>query len=101
MFDGADLSVVTGARNVSTVAPQSLFLMNHSWVQNQSKQIAERLIGNAQLADDHERLNWLHLSLLGRAPSSEEKNLLLEVVRTSSKSELERWLTWRMCSFVR
>ena len=91
VFDGADLSVVTGARNVSTVAPQSLFLMNHSWVQNQSKQIAERMIGNAQLADDHERLNWLHLSLLGRAPSSEEKNLLLEVVRTSSKSELERW----------
>ncbi len=91
VFDGADTSVVTGARNVSTVAPQSLFLMNHSWVQSQSKQIAERVLGNAQITDNNERLNWLHQSLLGRVPTSEEKNLLLEVVRTSSKSELERW----------
>jgi hypothetical protein len=65
--------------------------MNHSWVQTQSRQIAERVMGNAQLTDDYERLNWLHLSLLGRAPSSEEKNLLMEVVRKSAKSELERW----------
>ena len=65
--------------------------MNHSWVQSQSKQIAERVLGNAQLTDNDERLNWLHQSLLGRAPTSEEKNLLLEVVRTSTKSELERW----------
>ena len=91
VFDGADASVVTGARNVSTVAPQSLFLMNHSWVRTCSKQIAERVMGNTQLTDDSERLNWLHLSLLGRSPSSEEKNLLLEVVRTSAKPELERW----------
>ena len=91
VFDGADASVVTGARNVSTVAPQSLFLMNHSWVQTQSKQIAERVMGNGQLTDDYERLSWLHQSLLGRFPTSEEKNLLLEVVRTSPKPELERW----------
>ena len=91
VFDGADASVVTGARNVSTVAPQSLFLMNHSWVQTQSEQIAERVLGNAQLTDNDERLNWLYQSLLGRASTSEERNLLLEVVSLSKKSELERW----------
>ena len=73
------------------MAPQSLFLMNHSWVQTQSEQIAERVLGNAQLTDNDERLNWLYQSLLGRASTSEERNLLLEVVSLSKKSELERW----------
>ena len=32
VFDFADPSMVTGRRNVSTVAPQALFLMNHPFV---------------------------------------------------------------------
>ncbi len=41
-FDFADPSTVTGRRNVSTVAPQALFLMNHPFVAEQSKRAGRR-----------------------------------------------------------
>ena len=45
VFDFADPSMVTGRRNVSTVAPQALFLMNHPFVIEQSRAAARRLLG--------------------------------------------------------
>jgi cytochrome c553 len=48
-FDFADPSIVTGVRNVSTVAPQALFLMNHPFVREQAKFAAERLLAESSL----------------------------------------------------
>ncbi|HEY2158083.1 MAG TPA: DUF1553 domain-containing protein, partial [Isosphaeraceae bacterium] len=42
-FDVADPSLVVGRRNVSTVAPQALVLMNHPFVIEQARRAADRL----------------------------------------------------------
>ena len=42
VFDFADPSIVVGRRNVSTVAPQALFLMNNPFVLEQAQAAAKR-----------------------------------------------------------
>ncbi len=78
-FDFADPSIVTGVRNVSTVAPQALFLMNHPFVREQARGAAVRLLAENQV-DDPARLQRAYRWVLGRAPDSGEhdvaKNLL-------------------------
>ncbi len=66
-FDFADPSIVTGVRNVSTVAPQALFLMNHPFVREQAKFAAERLAAE-NLENDDSRLDRAYRLVLGRAP---------------------------------
>jgi hypothetical protein len=90
-FDGADPSVVTGSRHVSTVAPQALFLLNHPLIHSQSLCIAERLLENQQLQDDDARIRWLVRGLLGRAPSAEETTLLKAAVGDSNQPLQTRW----------
>ena len=51
MFDFADPSMVVGRRDVSTVAPQALFLMNHPFVLEQARQAARRLLAEPGLDD--------------------------------------------------
>ena len=90
-FDGADPSVVTGIRHVSTVAPQALFLLNHPLIHSQSLRIAERLLENQQLQDDDARIRWLVRGLLGRTPSAEETTLLKATVGDSNQPLQTRW----------
>ena len=44
LFDGADPLLPVEARNVSTVAPQSLFLMNNDFVMAQAGALADRIL---------------------------------------------------------
>lgn len=93
VFDGADPSVVTGARNHSTVAPQALFLMNHPFVIEQSNHAANSLLKRPGL-DLEQRIVLAFRLTLGRLPTEGEKSLALEFVGVPSKPaepELERW----------
>src|SRR5262245_66062746 len=54
-FDLADPSMVTGKRNVSTVAPQALFMLNHPFPAAQARYAAERLLGETH-GDDAGRI---------------------------------------------
>ncbi|HEY2840495.1 MAG TPA: DUF1553 domain-containing protein, partial [Pirellulales bacterium] len=45
-FDFPDPSLVAGSRNASTVAPQALFLMNHTFVRAQAEAAARRLLSD-------------------------------------------------------
>jgi hypothetical protein len=76
-FDFADPSTVTGRRNVSTVAPQALFLMNHPFVIAQSKLAAARLIAETHVSDS-DRLTRAYRLILGRAPSLAELQTTLQ-----------------------
>ena len=80
VFDFADPSMPAGVRNVSTVAPQALFLMNHPFVRDQSKLAAERLI-KAMPQSDEGRVERAYRSTLGRLPTATEKKLALDYVR--------------------
>ncbi|MBS0201492.1 MAG: DUF1553 domain-containing protein [Planctomycetes bacterium] len=71
LFDAADPNGVTAVRNETTVASQSLFLLNSPFVLEQSKALAERLLANTA-ATDEVRLTQAHRRILGRSPTADE-----------------------------
>jgi len=94
VFDFADPSLVTGRRTTSTVAPQSLFLMNHPFIQKQARRTAERLLAEAH-AGDTERLTRAWRLTLGRPPTDAERatalRFLADVPATDGKATIDAW----------
>ena len=94
VFDFANPSMVTGRRNVSTVAPQALFMMNHPFVRAQAKLTAERLLSESQ-AEEANHIDHAYLQILGRNATTAEISLsqkfLKSVIDTSKKGEIEAW----------
>ncbi|HYF00258.1 MAG TPA: DUF1553 domain-containing protein, partial [Planctomycetota bacterium] len=75
-FDFADPSLPTGRRDVSTVAPQALFMLNNPFVREQARAAAERLLKESH-ADDRARAVRAWRLALGRPPSAVEQDLAL------------------------
>jgi hypothetical protein len=71
LFDAADPNGVTAVRNETTVASQSLFLLNSPFVREQAKQFAQRLLGDDKLSDE-QRIERAHRIAFGRKPSADE-----------------------------
>jgi len=71
-FDFADTTQPCSQRNVSTVAPQALALLNNEFVHEQSRQLAARVTAEAGAdpAAEIDRAWWL---ALGRAPRDDER----------------------------
>ena len=93
VFDFADPSVTSGARNTSTVATQALFLMNHPFVLEQSKAAAERTLA-AKPTDDAARLHAAWRLALGRAPSERERQLALAHLAAAGDKPAARISAW-------
>ncbi len=72
-FDFPDPAVITGKRNVSSVTPQALYLMNSEMIHNSSKALAEVLLGDTPEANNKDRASWLILHLLGREATPTER----------------------------
>ncbi|MBI1312701.1 DUF1553 domain-containing protein [bacterium] len=70
-FDFADPSVISGARQSTTVAPQALFMLNSEFVSQQTRAAAESLFGNSSI-DDAARLKRLWLTAFSRPPTQAE-----------------------------
>ena len=94
VFDIANPSMVTGRRNVSTVAPQALFMMNHPFVRTQARLTAERLLSESQLKEAG-RIDHAYLLILGRHATAAEISLchpfLKSVTETTEKGQVEAW----------
>jgi hypothetical protein len=75
-FDFADPSMVTGRRDVSTVAPQALYLLNHPFPIEQARDAAARLLAEP-LTDDAARLNRAYRRTLGREPTAGEREVMM------------------------
>ena len=94
VFDFANPSMVTGRRDVSTVAPQALFMMNHAFVRTQARLTAERLLSEAGLAAA-KRIDRAYLQILGRHATETEVSLsqqfLESVTETTEKRQVEAW----------
>jgi hypothetical protein len=94
-FDFADPSLVVGRRNVSTVAPQALFLMNHPFMREQARLAAERIVGETISAQPP--IDRAFLVALGRGPNAAERQIAQEWLsrsrgtQSSNAEELERW----------
>ncbi|MDB6151186.1 MAG: xly [Chthoniobacter sp.] len=70
VFDFSDINASMGQRNVSTVAPQALFFLNHPFVLEQARAAAERGLGSN--GDDAGRISTAFRRTLGRLPTSAE-----------------------------
>ncbi len=70
VFDFGDINASMGQRNVSTVAPQALYFLNHPFVAGQAKLAAQRAL--AEPGTDAGRLAQIFRRTLGRAPSAAE-----------------------------
>ncbi|HKQ39456.1 MAG TPA: DUF1549 and DUF1553 domain-containing protein, partial [Verrucomicrobiae bacterium] len=77
LFDAADATTIAEKRNVSTVAPQALFLMNNPFALEQADALAKR-------APEKDRIPWLYRLLYGRQASAREIQLGEAAVEASS-----------------
>ena len=91
VFDFANPSLVTGRRNVSTVAPQALYMMNHPFPREQAEHAARRLLSHSDL-DDDARVKRIYRAALGRFPSARELEMARDYVRPGEAGDLDgRW----------
>jgi len=78
-FDFADPSMVTGRRNVSTVAPQALYLLNNPFPAEQARHTATRLLAE-DLKSDDARITRAYRLTLGREPTAGERQVAEQFV---------------------
>lgn len=83
-FDFPEPSETHGAREVTTVATQALFLLNNDFVLRQANSAAERLA--ASIEGDEQRVRHAYQQVLSRAPTPEELAKALEFVNASAEN---------------
>jgi cytochrome c553 len=103
VFDFAEPSMVTGSRDVTTVAPQALFLMNNPLVLEQSRKFAERVLAEKQLTD-HERVDLAYRIAFSRKPTGAEMRRVADYIdafgaaskdaKDVNKLRLDAWATF-------
>lgn len=89
-FDSPDAALSCGRRQTTTVAPQSLALMNNALIQRRARAFAARLIRES--GDNPEQ--WVErawLLALGRQPSPEERARNLSFLQIADPAEEEGW----------
>ena len=79
-FDFPDPTMPTGHRHATTVAPQSLWMMNNELVLQSSESFANQLLETA--SDPRERLIHLYQQLFGRLPTPGEVEQCMEFLDT-------------------
>ncbi len=81
VFDSCDTTAPTGRRDVSTVAPQALTLLNNAWVHEESRAMAERVVASGTTTESQVDAAWR--IAFARAPSATEKQAAIEYVEHS------------------
>jgi hypothetical protein len=79
LFDAADPNSVTAVRNETTVASQSLFLLNSPFVRMQARGLAEQLLADASRTSE-QNADLAHQWALGRPASADEQKQAREFV---------------------
>ena len=92
LFDAANPDSSTARRNVSTVAPQALLLLNHPFVQAQARHLAERLLREVP-GDEAARIDYAYRLMFARPPSAEEIDIARQLVASSEPlTEAAGWI---------
>jgi len=89
VFDFAEPDQVNGQRDVTTVAPQALFMLNNPFVVDVSARAADRIL-EQKLPDDNSRVRFAYAYALCRYPTETETAKALEFLGTGS----ERRSSW-------
>ena len=72
-FDFPDPAVITGKRNVSSVTPQALYLMNSDLIHKSSAALAKIMLEDTRAMGSKARVSWLIMHLMGREATAAEK----------------------------
>lgn len=88
VFDTADPENVVDKRVVSTVAPQSLFLLNNPFPISLVPAFVERILGNGLGSEVH-CIEQAYLALYGRPITEKERSLGLEFLARSRQKNAE------------
>lgn len=83
VFDFADASVSVGRRSRSTVATQSLTLMNDPWVIGRARAAAVRWGESPVAAQPEQLIDQLYRASLGRWPTDSERRIALRFLADS------------------
>jgi hypothetical protein len=92
LFDGPDGGGIIERRNQSIVAPQSLFLLNDSWIDQVSSALAARILRETPTGTNEDRIRLLYEMTLARAPLSTEMEIGLQLV--SNSAEVDSWVRY-------
>ena len=86
-FDFPDPAVITGKRNVSSVAPQALYLMNSELIHKSSVALADIVIKGTPKMNIQQRTSWLIMHLMGREATEIEMQRGERFVANYSQNE--------------
>jgi hypothetical protein len=92
VFDFAEPDQVNGQRDVTTVAPQALFMLNNPFVVEVSKRAAQRIL-DQPLTDDKARIRFAYSYALCRYPTEPETSRALEFLSDGSDRQ-SNWATF-------
>ncbi len=90
LFDAANPDASDEKRNISTVAPQALFLLNSDFVKKLAMQLSERLAREVPPTKaEHEtaRIQRAYRLLYGRAATDEEAGIAREIVSSGQSAD--------------
>ncbi len=91
-FDFANSTSPVGQRPITTVAPQSLMMLNDEFVQKQSERLARRVIADAESLD--RRIAMLWSIVYQRTPEASEQKLIKKFLASPSQSSREELTIW-------
>ncbi|WP_428308140.1 PSD1 and planctomycete cytochrome C domain-containing protein [Lacipirellula sp.] len=80
VFDFAEQGMVSGNRDVTTVATQCLYLLNDPFIRRQSLNLSQQLLEGEAL-DDAARVNQAYRKILGRNATADEATRAAEYLR--------------------
>jgi mono/diheme cytochrome c family protein len=89
IFDFADPQTVSGRRNLTNVAPQSLFLMNSPLLRGSARKLAEKLLKQAGPADEEELVRRAYREVFARFPSAAELRFSRAYLTESASHDIE------------
>jgi hypothetical protein len=81
VFDGPDAAVTCGRRNVTTVAPQALALLNDSFLRDRATDLARRLLAEGDATPEGWVTRGFELAL-SRPPSDAERTASVQFLET-------------------
>ncbi len=91
LFDAANPDASEEKRNISTVAPQALFLLNHPFVKGQANDLAKRLLREVPEGNEA-RIQRAYELLYARSARDMEMKICLQILsRTSPKDAQRAW----------
>lgn len=93
VFDFPNPSQIKGQREVTTVPPQSLYLLNNELPIRAARGLTNRVLANVRLRNNTARIQYAWLLALSRPPTANELRASTEFLGQLAGDENYRWQT--------